>query len=305
MSKAAFDAKLAAIEALKSADAGTHRDTALRKVLADRNNYIAAKAARVAGEVLARAVIPDLLAAFDRFLTNTKSDPQCWAKAAIVRALSALGHEDPEVYFRGLRHVQMEPVWGGQEDTAGPLRGDSALALVSCRGISDLDVLEYLIEALFDRDKTVRTEAARAIGRIDRREAALILRMRALAGDGEPEPLSAIYSALLAIEGKRGIPFVGRFLDAGDDAAQEAALALGETHEPAALELLHAAMVRTATPSLRATLMTAMALTRLPEAVDFLIAQVEAGSREAEQALTGIPLPEAQRAKLAEILAQR
>src|SRR2546426_5542992 len=34
---------------------------------------------------------------------------------------------------RGLRHIQMEAVWGGKEDTAGALRGHCALALVSCR----------------------------------------------------------------------------------------------------------------------------------------------------------------------------
>jgi hypothetical protein len=135
---------------------------------------------------------------------------------------------------------------------------------------------------------------------IDRRKTGLILRTRALAGDTEPEPLGAIYAALIAVEGKGAISFVARFLNEGGDPAQEAALALGATHEPAALELLQSALHRQADPALRLTLMTAIALTRLPEAIEFLIAQVSSGSREAGQALQDVPLPEAQRARLEE-----
>jgi HEAT repeat protein len=306
MSKAAFEAKLAAIDALKSAEAGPQRDAALRKALADRNNYVAARAARVAGETLARAVVPDLLAAFDRFLNNpVKSDPQCWAKVAIIKSLAALGNQEADAYFRGIRHVQMEAVWGGRQDTAGPLRSACAEAIIDCRGITDLDALEVLIEILHDPDKTVRTEAARAIGRIDRREAALLLRLRALAGDGEPEPMGAAFGGLLAIEGTRGIPFVGRFLEAEGDAAHEAALALAETHDPAALDLLRPALERADDPALRATVAMAIALTRLPEAIEFLIGRAHGGSQEAVRALAAVPLTETQQARLDEALARK
>ena len=116
----------------------------------------------------------------------------------------------------------MEPVYGSHVDTAGPLRGRCALALVQCKELSDLKVLEYLIEVLVDEDKTVRVEAARAIGRIDRTEAALLLRLKALSGDEEPEVMGACFSSILAIEGRGGFSFVSRFLDKGDDAAAEA-----------------------------------------------------------------------------------
>jgi HEAT repeat protein len=306
MGKAAFDAKIAAIDSLKSAGEGSARDTALAKAIGDRNNFISAKGARVAGEVQARAVVPDLLAAFGRFMTNpVKSDPKCWAKTAIIKSLAVLGHQDPEVYVQGLGHIQPEPVWGGQEDTAGSLRANSIIGLMDCRGLSDISVLEYLAEPLFDADKNVRAEAARAIGRIDRRESGVILRVRALAGDSEPEPLGAIYFALLGIEGRGGIPFIARFLKSGGDAAQEAALALGGTHEPAAFEVLKCALREFLEPSQRSTLMVAVALTRLPEAIDFLIEQVQAGSREADEALREIPLSDAQRARLDEVRLHR
>jgi hypothetical protein len=240
-----------------------------------------------------------LLAAFDRFMVNAaKSDPQCWAKIAIIKAVAALGHDDRDIYLRGLRHIQQEPVWGGRRDTAGPLRANCALALVACRSVTDLDALEHLIEPLFDEDKNVRIETARAVARIDRREAALVLRTRALSGEREPEPLGAVLAGILSIEGRHGIPFVARFLDREGDAAHEAALALGATHEIAAFDALRAALERGAAPALRTTLMTAVALTRLPEAVDFLIAQADAGSHDALQALKTVPLTEAQQVRL-------
>ena len=72
----------------------------------------------------------------------------------------SLAHEEARVYARGLRHVQMEAVWGGKEDTAGALRGHCALALVSCRDMPDMEMLSHLLESLTDIDKTVRVAAA-------------------------------------------------------------------------------------------------------------------------------------------------
>ena len=100
----------------------------------------------------------------------------------------------------------MEGAWGGVSDTAGALRGACAHALVDCPGINDADLLAILLEPLTDTDKTVRIEAARAIGQVGGASAALILRLRALLGpavgdESEPEVLGAVYSALLAVEG--------------------------------------------------------------------------------------------------------
>ena len=89
--------------------------------------------------------------AFDRFFDNpVKTDPQCWAKNALSRTLFALEYQEAEVFLRGMRHIQMEPVWGGQSDTAGTLRSTCALALVQCRGLNDRDLLTHLLELLGD-----------------------------------------------------------------------------------------------------------------------------------------------------------
>ena len=204
MAKNKFEEQLAALEELRGSPAEPATVDRLRRALANRNNYIVAKASKIAGELGFKALIPDLIPALDRFfLDPVKSDPQCWAKNAIVQALGALGHEESAAFLRGLRHVQMEPVWGGQADTAAPLRGNCALALVQCRDLNDFSLLSHLIEILVDRDKTVRVEAARAIGRLSRPEAGLLLRLRALTGDDAPEALGACLSALLSIEGVR------------------------------------------------------------------------------------------------------
>src|SRR5579884_980430 len=130
--KQAFERKIEAISALRSA--GPEAAVApLRKALKDRSNYLVSKAAAVAGEHRLKELIPDLIAAFERFMIDAvKTDPQCWAKNAIVKALKDLNHDDPAVYLRGIQHVQLEPVWGTTEDTALTLRGACALALVSC-----------------------------------------------------------------------------------------------------------------------------------------------------------------------------
>ena len=170
---------------------------------------------------------------------------------AIAKALAEMGYDEPAPYLRGLRHVQLEPSWGGSSDSAATLRAQCAVAVVQCRSVPDLVLLSHLLELLFDPIKNVRVEAARAIGRVTRTEAALILRVRSLAGDREPEVLGACFSALLSIEGGDGIGFVSRFLDNGGDVGGEAALALGMLREHEALAVLKERWPRERDPAWR------------------------------------------------------
>ena len=64
MGKKAFEAKLAVIGKLRSA-APDVAVAGLRKALADRNNYVVAKAAQIAAELGVRALVPEMAAAFD------------------------------------------------------------------------------------------------------------------------------------------------------------------------------------------------------------------------------------------------
>src|SRR6201993_5275858 len=187
--KRAFEQQIAALDALRDVPE-LDRFAGLRKALANRNNFHVAKAADLVRELGITALTEDLLKAFDRFFENPEeSDPQCWAKNAISRALAALEYQEPEVFLRGMRHIQMEPVWGGRSDTAGTLRSTCALALVQCRRVPEADLLAYLTDLFSDQDKAVRVEIARAIEQVGSPAASLLLRLRAVLANDEPEVL--------------------------------------------------------------------------------------------------------------------
>lgn len=123
-----LDEQIAALDALRQVPEESRLDP-LRKALGSRYNLIVAKSADLAREFRLQQLMPCLLTAFDRFFENPeKSDPQCWAKNALSRALAAFGHQDAGTFLRGMRHIQMEPVWGGRSDTAGTLRTESLQA---------------------------------------------------------------------------------------------------------------------------------------------------------------------------------
>ncbi len=289
MSNAKFERDMAALEAVRSGAVDAATVPALAKALTNKSNYLVAKAAKIAREHGLNQLIPDLLTALKCFYQDpVKTDPQCWAKAAIVEALCELGHDDPAPFLRGLRYVQLEGVWGGSQDTAGGMRAQSALGLSQCRSISDLVVLSHLLELLADPEKMVRVEAARAVGRIERTEAALLLRLRALVGDAEPEVVGACLSAVLAIEGGAAIGFVTRMLEQGGPAAEEAALALGAMHDARALQVLIEHSAREVDPGVKGTVLTAIALSRLPEGIAFLLDAIEGGSSGALDALATV-----------------
>jgi hypothetical protein len=294
-----FDRELAELEALSEAlraGPGPNAEQVehLRKSLTHRNNFIVAKAAKLVSDAGLAALLPDILAAYDRFFIDAeKSDPQCWAKDALSRTLVKLEYRTRDAYLRGMRHHQFEPVWGGSSDTAGALRGTCTHALVDCPGISDAELLTALLEPLTDTDKTVRIEAARAIAQVGGVSAALILRLRALlgpaAGDGsEPEVLGAVYSALLSLEGDEAIPLVESAMKDGDDLAGEAAFALADLRTPEALAAIIRRLRAGADSWFGSVLLSAIALTRLPAAFDYLIAIIARDAREAPDAIEAI-----------------
>jgi HEAT repeat protein len=281
MSKQAFDAKIAALESLRPSPEAAIDP--LRKALSDRNNYIVSKAASLAEDLFLSALIPDLLTAFDRALPDPKSDPQCWAKNAIAKALKDLGHRDAEVFIKGLRHIQMEPVWGGQVDTAATLRGTCALALIECQ-LDDLSMLTHLAEALADPEKTVRVDAAVALSRAGIPEAAPLLRFKALSGDSESEVIGQCLYSLLQMAPRDSVGFAERFLtpDHGDDIRAEAASALAQSHEPAAVEALKKMWSAFLSPELRKAMLTFLAASPQREASAFL---AKLDTKEAREAL--------------------
>ncbi len=286
--KRKFDEQIAALDALRQLPPADRVDP-LRKALSNRNNFIVAKAADLIREFHAEEFTPDLPRAFDRFFENAeKTDPQCWAKNALSRTLAAFEHQDPETFLRGMRHIQMEPVWGGRSDTAGTLRSTCALALVQCRTLTEAELLAHLVDLFADKDKTVRREVLKAVTQISSPSAALLLRARAVLANDEPEVLGACYSGVLSIDGISAIPWVSQFMASADDAAGEAALAISSTNSAEAFECLKRRLLESADPWWRSVLLSAIALCRQEAALEFLLAQVQTESLYAEGAIESI-----------------
>lgn len=291
-----FDKELAELEALGVAlrtDGAPSSDQVekLRSALAHRNNFLVAKAAKLIAEAELTALVPEVLAAFDRFFIDAaKSDPKCWAKDALSKALVKLEHRSKDAYLCGVRHHQMEASWGPPVDSAATLRATCAHALVDCPGISDAELLTVLLEPLTDADKTVRIEAARAIAEVGGVSAALILRLRALLGKLEPEVevTGAVFSALLSLEGENAIALVAGFLMDGDNLAAEAAFALADLRTSQALAALIDRLRTGADVWFTSVLLSAIALTRLPQAFDYLIALIAQDAPQAPAAIEAI-----------------
>ena len=266
---------------------------ALRKALSDRVNVVVAKAAKIAAERQIHELIQDLLRAFDRlFEKAVERDPQCWGKTAIAAALKDLEHTESAPFLRGMRHVQMEPVWGGQADTAETLRGTCLLALVACADLDRGEALRCFVSALTEKAHTIRREAARALGQMAGEEAALVLRLKVRMGDSEAEVIGQVLDSLLAIEGRRALPFLRELLETADAAVrEEAALALGSSRLPEAVELLQETWTATRDPSLREVLLRAISASRQEQAIEWLLGFVKTGRmRDAIAALRVLAL---------------
>ncbi len=271
------------LEALNVALAAADRAgslEAVRQALGDRHARVACRAATLAEERSLHELIPELHQAYARFLEQpVKRDPHCLAKQAVVRALVGLECHDVPFYLEGIRYRQLEPVWGGSADTAVDIRCLSAMGLVRSnyfRAIPELAVL------LADPEVRAREGAARAISCGHPREAEALLRYKVLIGDEHPEVMSECFTALLAIAPEECMPLVATQLAHKDEAVRDfAALALGESHHPAALKYLRATWDDVlVSKEMRAVLIRAAAVHRSEAAFDWLLTVIESGTRD-------------------------
>lgn len=269
-----LDDALAALAKVRDDPGSAESLSALRGALASRSSFAVAKAAKLAGELELSAVTADLVTAFERMLGGGPADPGCTAKTAVADALYRLGHDAPGVFLRGIRHVQMEPVFGGRVDTAVDLRGACALGLVR---IGYRDSLVELADLLADREPPARISAARALAYRGGDEAVPLLRLRVLAGD-EPAVIGECLAALLRISGRGALPFAAGFLDSRqEEVAEAAALALGASRLEEAFADLRDWAERVVSPVLRRAGLVALATLRRDAALEYLFGLVEKG----------------------------
>ncbi len=275
MPRKTVEQKLEELDALRSLDDLALKRASLEEALGDRHYRVVAKAARIAAGALAYDLAPALAQTFARWLDKpAKNDPSCFAKKALVRALLELDHDDAAIFRAGLRYRQPEPVWGGTADTAADVRASCAMGLVATghpRALVEVAAL------LHDAEPDARLGAVRAVGCGQPREAELLLRGKALAGDTEPAVLGECFVQLLAIEPDESLEFVAARLAHGTGLERElAALALGESRLDGALAPLRAAWDEPLLPAgLRGALLRAVTMHRSEQAFAWLIELLE------------------------------
>lgn len=281
------EAKLARVAELGRGSPSPECARELKGFLATGPGLVVAGAARAAAELGMSELVPDLLKAYDRLFEDpVKVDPRCTGKIAIVESLLKLDAGGPAPFLRGVRYTQHEPAFGGSVDTAPALRGLSAHALFG-RMLQQEALLEIL-PLLVDPEPAARAEAAVAIGDGAGVEIEATLRLKVLAGDAEPEVLSACFKALLKAGRERSIAFVADRLDPARGAEAElAALALGESHLESALPALRDA-ARSPDAGLRRAALVGLALSRSSEALTFLIERLAGDERGALEAIKAL-----------------
>ncbi len=134
-----------------------------------------------------------------------------------------------------------------------------------------------LREALNDPDKLVRVNAAMAIEQLGRPEGALLLRLKLLTGDAEPEVLGQCFASLLSLAPEGTLSFISRFLKSPRESVQfEAASALAQARDPHAIAILKAFWPESQLPlDLRQALLINLGASPIPESAEFLLALVE------------------------------
>ena len=274
-----IEAALEALAELRRDWPGDERAIAeLRAALAGSRSLEAQAAARVVEAHGLLELEGDLCDAFARFLAGASPDKGCLAKTAIARALHEIDARADDVFLAGIRHRQLEPVFGGKADVAAELRGVCAFGLArSGHG----DTLDRLAELLADPEAEARAQAARAIPRAGMLAGGALLRLRIAIGD-DVAVMGECFAALLALDPRGGRETVGGFLEAAGagatgELAEAAALAIGESRVPGALELLRGWLERAIDAEERRVALVAISLLRSDEAIDHLMEIVREG----------------------------
>jgi HEAT repeat protein len=283
MARQTVEDQLRVLVELKRAPVSDELRQTVRRTLASPHSFLAARAADVAREKGLRDLIPDLVAGFDRFLDE--SDRGCEAKVAIVRALHELDHDDPAVFLKGI-HICLS--FGNPDaDAAVPLRACCAIALARQR---HRGVLTELTPLLVDPASRVRAAAAQAIAATGRPEGQLLLRLKVLTGDRDPDVIMECFTAILQLAREEALGFVAGYLNSTEESIQEAAaLTLGASRLPGAFEALRRQWSPALGPDFLKVLLMAMASLRSDAAMDFLLGLIRDGNvRTASAAITAL-----------------
>jgi len=245
----------------------------LTRGLTSTNSLLAAEAARIVGEFKLEELENSLIQTFTRFMNNPlKTDKGCIARKAIAEALLQLECHQEELFLQGVRHVQLEPVYGGKEDTAAGLRSICAMGLVR---MGYPDVMYELATLLADKEMEARIGAIRAIASSHQDAGVPLLRFKVLIGDEDARVVYECFRMLLELSPDTSLSFIATFFAHEDSAISEsAALALGESRLPGALDVLKDGWEKSLNQDLRRFILLAIAMLHFDEAIDFLLSLI-------------------------------
>jgi hypothetical protein len=279
------------LAALRGVDDRKALTDGLVSALSERASYVVGRAAELAAERGVRDAVPAVVAALDRTLRDPRSDDVGAAAAhALVRALVTLeaGYEAEEAALRATRHTRWESVYGGSVDVAVGVRGNACILLAVMGSTQALRAASELLaepDLRPPRERVswpARADAAKALAMIGSDGAAAVLRFKLLIGDGDPNVLSDCLAGLLAIE-RDALPLAERMLTNDDDPAhaEAALLAVGGWRDARAFGVIKSHESRfLPDPRTRDLYLASVAMTRRPEAIDYLFDIATSGPRD-------------------------
>ncbi len=283
-----FEAAYNALQSLGTGPVGAQTIATLKLAIDGANSLLVSAAADIAGRRKLHDLVPDMISAFESLMTNgSKKDKLCNAKISIVNALNEMEYMGDEVLVAGAKYVQIEPAYGGPVDTAVQVRIGCAFGLARTE---HTDALYILTDLLVDPDSSVRAAAAKATAYLGRPESEHLLRLKAHAGDSDPEVVRECLDGLITMAPDRSIDFLVRFLDSPAPAiSQSAALAIGNSRVARAYDLLRERWDSYPSPTIRRGLILPIALVRTDEAFQFLLDVLRnAESNTAKEALSAL-----------------
>lgn len=249
----------------------------IEAALADKSWLVVATAADLVARHALERHQPALRGVWARFADGSaKTDPGCRAKLAALTALDRLELLDPDPFLPATRYRQLEPVYGGKVETAGPVRVRAVSALLR---MHHSDAALIAGELLAESDREVRAGVAQALGYYGVPGAEALLAHR-LVADDEPAVLSECASGLLRLNIEYALPRLAAWLEHADEARREvASVALGQHEDARAVAALITWLERCALEPDIELAMQALGLSRQARARELLLEQVGEGSR--------------------------
>lgn len=214
------------------------KDTAarLKKHIRGGQALVAGKAAKIAAGFQMAELLPDMESAMDRLLSKPASDKGCNGIILLAEALNLSGTTNFELIKRMSGHIQFEPVYGGQKDSAARLRGLAACCLANC---SEPERYYEFARLSQDDEPEVRLMTIETLGELPGMNSELLLLQKACQSGENQRIVGAAAGALLKLNFERFRDFVKeRLQNAQEDFFTETIFSMGEGNRQEPLNLL-------------------------------------------------------------------